>query len=302
MAASFTTSKKTFTQIVDGVTYMEAANINVAYDEIEAEQTYIGAPGAAQSHNASLTDMLINNCVGGICSKKDADEIYVSAFYGIIPNAAGTVKKHRVKTTVTTLSAADLDTGIFVINTYYYIYATADNAATTPVFVISASASAPTGYTHYKKIGWFYNEAGSALDITTDWIGNIKDGRDIPNAITITGATDINTISTSYVDMTGMTIYFVSNGRPVEVTFIAPVFINALANVFASITIDTVSKEVGFAGFSSGYNATKTCPAIWLGELAAGTHTIKIQWKVSASTGYQYGATEGKRMLVVKEL
>ena len=39
--ADFPASKKTFTQIVDGVTKMEAVNINTAYNEIEATQTFI---------------------------------------------------------------------------------------------------------------------------------------------------------------------------------------------------------------------------------------------------------------------
>jgi hypothetical protein len=166
MAASWPSAKKTFSQVINGVTKLIALLFNTNYDEVEALQTFIGAPGAAQTHLAALLDTIKDSYYGGRCYKKDANNIYVGPFSGIITDAAGTVKKLRVSTSVTTLAAANIDTGAFAAATYYYIYATADAAATTPTFVISASASAPTGYTYYRKIGWFYNETISILDIT----------------------------------------------------------------------------------------------------------------------------------------
>lgn len=175
MAASWPAAKKTFTQIVNGVAKLVGLLWNTGYDEIEAVQTFIGAPGAAQTHLAALLDTVKDAYTGGRCYKKDADEIYVGPFAGIIANAAGTVKKLRVSTSVTTLAAANLDTGAFAAATYYYIYATADAAATTPTFVISASASAPTGYTHYRRLGWFYNETINVIDITGQRIGSFSE-------------------------------------------------------------------------------------------------------------------------------
>lgn len=189
MAASWPSAKKTFSAVINGVTKLIALLFNSSYDEVEALQTFIGAPGAAQTHLAALLDMMKDGYAGGRCYKKDADEIYVGPFAGIIANAAGTVKKLRISTSVTTLSAANLDTGSFAALTYYYIYATADSAATTPTFVISASASAPTGYTYYRRLGWFYNETINVLDITggkiSTFIGGDNDNQ-IINTKTVT--------------------------------------------------------------------------------------------------------------------
>lgn len=173
---AFPSDAGTITSLVDGTDYMEAANINNVKTELENVKTFLGTPGAAQSHLASLLSTIADGYIGGRCYKKDADEIYVGTFSGIIKNAAGTVYKLRVSTSVTTLSAADLDTGSFADDTYYYIYATADAAATTPTFVISASASAPTGYTYYRRIGWFFNESAAALDITSGIISTFIGG------------------------------------------------------------------------------------------------------------------------------
>ena len=156
----------TITPLVDGTDYMEDDNVNTVVTELEATKTLMGIPGAAQSHLATLLDMLADNYSGGRCYGVDGttDEVYVGAFSGIISNAAGSIRKPRRITTVTTLTAADLDTGAMAVG-YYYIYATADAAATTPVFVFSASATTPTGYTNYKRIGKFYNATASVLDI-----------------------------------------------------------------------------------------------------------------------------------------
>lgn len=156
------------TDLTDGIDYQEASNINNPANKLARLAAFLlgTGTGAAQSHHADLMSVLKDAYTGGRCYKKDADEIYVSPFAGIVANAAGTVKKLRVSTSVTTLSAANLDTGSFAAATYYYIYATADATATTPTFVISASASAPTGYTYYRRIGWFYNETINVLDIT----------------------------------------------------------------------------------------------------------------------------------------
>ena len=156
----------TITPLVDGTDYEEAANVNNVVTELSNVKTLVGIPGAAQSHLATILDMLADNYTGGRCYGEDGttDEVYVSAFSGIISNAAGSIRKPRRITTVTTLTAADLDTGAMAVG-YYYIYATADTAATTPVFVFSASATTPTGYTNYKRIGKFYNATASVLDI-----------------------------------------------------------------------------------------------------------------------------------------
>ena len=293
----------TIIPLVDGTDYMEDDNVNDVVDELEAAKTLIGIPGAAQSHLATILDMLSDNYIGGRCYGEDGttEEVYVGAFSGIVSNAAGSIRKPRRITTITTLTAADLDTGAMAVG-YYYIYATADAAASTPVFKFSASASAPTGYTYYKKIGWFYNETASVLDVTSLFIGNIKDGNDNPNKTKAVGITDISTASTSYVDMTDMEIRFVSNGRPVKVDFALTSRMNA-ANLQAMFAIDIDGTDlIEYVKDQSDpeANILHDSSGIWLEYLSAGEHTIKLQWKVSSGTNYQDGATY-KRILTVEE-
>lgn len=79
-------------------------------------------------------------------------------------NAAGTVRRFRANTTVTTLTWADIDTGTEANSTTYYVYAVADADATTATFKISASATTPTGATYYKRLGSFYNNSSGNID------------------------------------------------------------------------------------------------------------------------------------------
>jgi len=179
----------TITPLVDGTDYMEDDNVNTVVTELEATKTLMGIPGAAQSHLATILDMLADNYTGGRCYGVDGttDEVYVGAFSGIISNAAGSIRKPRRITTVTTLTASDLDTGAMAVGAYY-IYATADTAASTPVFKFSASATTPTGYTYYKRIGWFYNETASVLDVTKLQVSSFTGGGNINQVFFQTGA------------------------------------------------------------------------------------------------------------------
>jgi hypothetical protein len=300
----FPTSTKSFSALIDGTTYMEAANVNTAYDEVEALETFVGASGAAQSHNLSLLELLQNSYVGLRCYKKDDDEVYISAGSAIITNAAASVKKLRRTTSVATISASDLDTGSMAANTYYYIYAVADASGTSISFVFSASDSAPTGYTQYKKIGWFYNETASVLDITSGFVGNIKaDGCSNPNVITVVGTDDITTTATSYGDMDDMEIKFVSNGRPVEITFDAPFYMAGNYDGYYAIVVDT-TEEIQRVIYADTSNASIPASIRWTEKYDAGEHTIKIQWKSENAGGTfnQKGASEGARILSVKEL
>jgi len=60
--ADFPATKKTFTQAVDGTTFLEAILFNTGYNEVEALETFIGALGAgnSQSYSTSLNDCLVS--------------------------------------------------------------------------------------------------------------------------------------------------------------------------------------------------------------------------------------------------
>ena len=155
----------TITPLVDGTDYMEDDNVNTVVTELEATKTLIGIPGAAQSHLATLLSMLIGNRIGGHCTFNSITEVDISAFRGIIPNAAESINKARVKTSSVTVDNTDLDTGAaFTNSTQHYIYATADGSSSEPVYKISINASTPSGYTNYIKLGGFYVDGSGNIE------------------------------------------------------------------------------------------------------------------------------------------
>ena len=86
---------------------------------------------------------------------------YVSAT--TISVAAGAVVLNGAPSTFDggNLTFADLDTGAEAAGTNYYVYAVLNNGVLD--FVISASATSPTGYTYYQLIGWFHNNPSSNI-------------------------------------------------------------------------------------------------------------------------------------------
>jgi hypothetical protein len=163
MTVSFPTSKKTFTQIQDGVAYEEAVNINTAYDEIEAIQTLLGALGRAQGYSDSIKNLLKNYRRGCEVEYKDAVEIYVRSGEITLYDASGN-SAFRVNTADTNVGWANIDTGSEANSTIYYVYAVADASGTTFTVVISTNATTPTGATYYKKIGSFNNNGSGDID------------------------------------------------------------------------------------------------------------------------------------------
>jgi len=299
--ADFPLSKKTFSALIDGTTYMEAVNVNTVYDEVEAVETFIGHSGAAQSHNLSILELLQNNYVGLRCYKKDDDEIYVGAGAAIISNVTASIKKLRRNTAVTTITASDIDTGALAVN-YYYIYAVADASGTAIAFVISLSDSAPSGYTNYKKIGWFYNETASALDVTSGFIGNIQEGNGTLNVLQVEASDDIAITGTAWTDMTDMEIKFISNGRPVKLYFQGTFFMNDNDAFLVRFDVDGSNYGLAHHDPLTGYFYELNSRYV-IKDLAAGEHTIKAQWKNTEGIGtvYQKG-TIAPRILCVEEL
>lgn len=212
-----------------------------------------------------------------------------------IPNSAGTVVRYRANTTSTTVTWSDIDTGAEAVSTQYYVYAVADTDATTFTIKISTSSTAPTGITYYRLIGYFYNNISG--DIVN--VGNIISGN-VGNIVSALGITDISTTSTSYIDMTDMSVKFISSGKNVKITFTAPFKATVYADKsFIALNIDGVNERFSVVNNSDGgYNNPGVI--VYKGVLSAGLHTIKIQWK-SDGTVYQYGATMGRRELIVEE-
>jgi hypothetical protein len=112
-------------------------------------------------------------------------------------NAAKTIKRMRRNTSTVTItlpangaSGDSLDTGNAAVSTWYHVYAVADADATTFTGICSASASAPTGYTYFRYLGSFYNNASDNIALFY-WYGygsDIKIMWDIPISITTTAS------------------------------------------------------------------------------------------------------------------
>lgn len=132
-------------------------------------------PAASQANNKSIDRMLANYREGMTLSYSSATTIAVSAGEVMCSNSDGSVRKMRQNTSAVNVTFADIDTGAEASSTTYYLYAVADADATTATFKISASSTAPTGITYYKRLGSFYNDASS--NITDGSI--INDNKDI---------------------------------------------------------------------------------------------------------------------------
>ena len=112
-----------------------------------------------------------------------------------------------------------------------------------------------------------------------------------------TGTTDISTTSTSYIDMTDMSVSIAGAGT-YRVNFDASIYIpnSSAAYVYLALEVDgTEVYEQAYGGYSiSGENpqGNQSCPIDYVANLTGtGTHTFKIRWKVSAGTAYQNAAT-----------
>ena len=299
MSSSFPTSVDNPTQLVDGSDKMEAANVNTAYDALTSVQTMVGASGAAQSQNVDFLTYLKYN-QAPILQYGGTNNFDVLPGDIVISNSGGSIKKLRRNTASVNVTASNLDTGAMAAG-YYYVYAVADANATTFTVTFSTSSSAPTGATCYELIGWFYNETSSVLDITNKQFGNVKlNGRDVPNSVVITGTTDITTTSASYTDMTTMSRRFYTSGRPLNITFKAPIDnIGSATKAAVRIAIDGTEKIATIIG---GSGTVWQSALEWEDTLAAGTYTIDVDWyRVAGSDTLQQNGTTYKRILRVTE-
>lgn len=300
MASDYPVSIPSHTVKTNGVDIIDADHVNAVQDDITAITNFIGASGAEQSHSAVTLALLQGNYTGGRIHKKSDTEIYVDAISAIVNNPAESIRELKRVTSQSTLVAGDLDTGSFVIG-FYYIYVCGGNAATTPIFKISASSTSPTGYSIYKKLGWFYNEDNGSLSIVKGFLGNVKDASSNPNIVKVEGATDITTTSGSFVDMDDMELKFYTTGRPIKINWSGDIR-NAPNGGVINIIILIDDSEVRRMVREDYDDRSSQYYFMYYGVLTAGTHTIKVQWNQNYGTTYQYGATKSKRVLIAEEV
>lgn len=102
-------------------------------------------------------------------------------------------------------------------------------------------------------------------------------------------STNISTTSTTYVDMTPLTLTLDTAANFLLVDFTACVeIVSSLGDLGFQLLLDGVV-QVGAKGriAASGSPGYTSCPSIRFRtptRVSAGSHTIKMQWKTSAST------------------
>lgn len=116
-------------------------------------------------NQAALDRLVINYKRGLGVNYVSANALSVLAGELAIPNAAGSIVRWRRTTTATSVTWSDIDTGAEASDDDYYLYAVADADATDMTFKISASSSAPSGATYYRKIATFDNVSGSITNV-----------------------------------------------------------------------------------------------------------------------------------------
>ena len=132
----------------------------------QSTDSKIDYPAAVKANNAALDRLLANYVGGGMrLTYSSGSTISVTAGQVVCSNDAGSVRKFRNNTSATNVTFSNLDTGPESSSKTYYIYAVADADATTATFMISASSSAPTGATYYKRLGSFYNDSSSDISL-----------------------------------------------------------------------------------------------------------------------------------------
>ena len=124
------------------------------------------------------------------------------------------------------------------------------------------------------------------------------------------GTSDISTTSTSYVDMTDMTITQTFLARDAIIMFRGS--FEGTQSMTGSIQIDvdgaqTLSSHVALDAFIT-YNPESNAVLFDKVTFTAGSHTIKIRWKTNGGTIKERGTTSangsayGERVLVVMQM
>lgn len=117
------------------------------------------------NHIVSPLDSLLSNYRHGCAlSYSSASAITIGAGEIVCSNSAGTIRLFAKNTSSTSATFSDLDTGSEAASTTYYVYAIMSAVSDTTFTVkISASATAPSTGTYFRRLGSFYNDASSNI-------------------------------------------------------------------------------------------------------------------------------------------
>lgn len=277
-----------FTDLINDVDDVLAEHQNDPNDVITSIATMLGVVGASQSYSLDVLDYLANRH-DPLLTKASANSLKVAVGAAVLKNAAQSKKFLKRTVADITVTASNIDTGAMAIG-YYYVYLIGDAAATTFTVKFSTSATNPNVAAGliYELIGWFYNEAGGSMDVTSGFVGNIKrNGRSGPSVSVINNTTADTIDDTVYGnDLTGCAIKMYFSGRPVIVlAHLESDAANWMDNDLAFILDVDGTDEAGSESMSaSGKASAAGVRMVYVFTPAAGTHTLTLQAKVAASS------------------
>jgi len=125
-----------------------------------------------------LDRMLAGYREGATITYNDAASVVVTAGELMLSNAAGTIRLmvRNTASLTSTWSVADngLDAGTEPASTIVYVYGVVDAASDTTFKIrLTTSSTAPAGFTYYKKLGSFYNNADSNISTITNDVSGV---------------------------------------------------------------------------------------------------------------------------------
>lgn len=134
------------------------------------ENSILGSSNASDIDFNSYNSIVnpLDNLLATYCNEYltygSSSTIKVSVGSVVVSNSQGTIRLFLKDSAISTLSSSNLDTGAFVANTTYYVYATAaTNSSTSSTYFISASNTSPSGQTYYYQIGSFATDSSNQI-------------------------------------------------------------------------------------------------------------------------------------------
>jgi hypothetical protein len=141
----------------------------------------------------------------------------------------------------------------------------------------------------------------------TDIVDNLAWLKDPATSIA-TLAAQITTTSTSFTDATGLSVTMTTNGGTLMVGFIGVASVAGGTYVDITIDVDGVSQGAtdGIIALGASGGFANVSFVTLVEGLSAGSHTIKVRWKVNGGTATMYAdnslaGSKGKPILWVRE-
>lgn len=140
------------------------------------------------------------------------------------------------------------------------------------------------------------NQNKDNWDAICDTSGNVWKSITAHNSVI--GAADINTTSTSYVDMTDMSITLTGKGGDLLVWWAVPIKTNVNTRIATvALKIDSEA-EIDVASVTYDDTNWHGCAGVYKFTAGAGSHTIKMRWKCNVAA--QIDAQSVRSMAVVE--